>query len=402
MKKALFCFFLQACLTLSGAERVALVIGNNDYAYGHKLKACVNDASDMAAVLPSLGFEVTLLKNASLSQIRRAVDSFTRSAASAEVALIYYSGHGLLVADEWRRDVTFNYLIPVDAGFESFHDVELKAKAVSVQSILTALDSAGAKCKLVFLDSCQNNGLASGKAMDLISKGAVVEGVLPKETFLVTAASPGTTAPDGVRNSPFTSMLLKRLNTPSASEPLSFLFAAVARDVNDQFKEKLRPVIQSNLTDRFIRLALKVKAEAPAPPQNPEPLSLTMSTDKTVYHDRELMRITVTANRDAFVRLIYQSADGAETILLPNEAHNGKVKGGSAVVFGDETVINPQTGKAFRIRIGPPFGREVLSAVASDRPLVSKGAKVETIDPVGSVAAGARGSVARTEIVTGP
>ena len=157
----------------------------------------------------------------------------------------------------------------------------------------------------------------------------------------------------------------------------------------------------------FVRRTLKGSGSAPAPAAASvipvQPLSIEMTTDKTNYHRGDLMRVTVKTNRDAFVRLTYQDAEGKSSVLLPNAAHDGRVSGGVPVVFGDDTVINPTTRKAFRIRIGAPFGREVLSAVASDQPLrTGKGAELEIVNPTGAIQAGAAGSIARTELITEP
>ena len=91
-------------------QRVALVVGNSSYLMG-PLKNPVNDAEDMAKVLPTLGFRVTLLRNATHQQMIEAINAFGQELKKGGVGLFYFAGHG--VQSKGR-----NYLIPVNARIE--------------------------------------------------------------------------------------------------------------------------------------------------------------------------------------------------------------------------------------------------------------------------------------------
>ena len=78
-------------------RRVALVIGNAAYADSPSRNP-VNDATDMAAALRQLGFEVTLLRDARRRQMNDAVRAFGRRLRQGGVGLFYFAGHGLQVA----------------------------------------------------------------------------------------------------------------------------------------------------------------------------------------------------------------------------------------------------------------------------------------------------------------
>ena len=91
-------------------NRVALVIGNGAYRAVPQLANPPNDAGDVAESLKTLGFTVTLGVDLDQAQMRRAIADFGKRAASADVSLFYYGGHGLQVS-------AHNYLIPVDAQF---------------------------------------------------------------------------------------------------------------------------------------------------------------------------------------------------------------------------------------------------------------------------------------------
>jgi Caspase domain len=82
--------------TIAGGERrVALVIGNAAYDTA-PLRNPVNDARAMATTLRTLGFEVTALENAALTDMKRAIDDFgDRLRSGGGVGLFYFSGHGV-------------------------------------------------------------------------------------------------------------------------------------------------------------------------------------------------------------------------------------------------------------------------------------------------------------------
>jgi uncharacterized caspase-like protein len=87
-----------------------LVIGNAQYKIS-PLENPVNDATDVDRTLKQLGFQTTLLRNATLGQMREATRRFADQLQSADVALIYFAGHGV----ESNRK---NYMIPVNADLK--------------------------------------------------------------------------------------------------------------------------------------------------------------------------------------------------------------------------------------------------------------------------------------------
>ncbi|TIW51868.1 MAG: peptidase C14, partial [Mesorhizobium sp.] len=93
-------------------RRVALVIADNDYRLIRPLANPVNDGEAMEASLKKLGFEVVLETNRDLRRTRRALDDFREDAKGADVALVYFSGHGVEISGD-------NRLLPVDADASS-------------------------------------------------------------------------------------------------------------------------------------------------------------------------------------------------------------------------------------------------------------------------------------------
>src|SRR5208283_2641376 len=113
-------FFLMLCAlglaAQSGGLRVALVIGNGSYAKIQSLNNPVNDAVDIAAALKRMGFTVLMTTDADRKNMRTRIDDFNKAIQGADVALFYYSGHGVQLDGE-------NYLVPVNAEVEVAGDV---------------------------------------------------------------------------------------------------------------------------------------------------------------------------------------------------------------------------------------------------------------------------------------
>ena len=205
------------------AERVALVIGNAAYAHVDKLANPVNDARAMAAALQKLGFEVSQAEDLTKSGLEAALRDFARQARGTEIALVYFSGHGLEVGG-------VNYVVPVDARLES--DVDVDLEAVSLDVLMRVVDGANG-LRLIILDACRNNPFAAQMQMtsQTRSVGRGLRVVEPAaQTLVAYAAKAGTTADDGSGgHSPFTAALLERITTPGLE--VSYLFREVRDEV---------------------------------------------------------------------------------------------------------------------------------------------------------------------------
>ena len=146
---------LLATGSAAAQERVALVIGNGAYEQQGRLPNPPNDAADMGAALDRLGFQVTSVIDADVDAMLDALDAFETRAASADVALVFFVGHGIEVAGR-------NYLIPVDA--ELAREDRVDREAISLDRLLEK--TAGARLQLVILDACRNNPFAERMARD--------------------------------------------------------------------------------------------------------------------------------------------------------------------------------------------------------------------------------------------
>ena len=91
-------------LVLSGngiaAERLALVIGNSDYQELSTLANPKNDASDVAQRLQELGFKLhgeQVHYNLTERELLRQTSSFSKAVENAEIAFLYFAGHGIII-----------------------------------------------------------------------------------------------------------------------------------------------------------------------------------------------------------------------------------------------------------------------------------------------------------------
>jgi TPR repeat protein len=218
--------------------RVALVIGNGAYRSVPTLDNPPNDAKDVAAELRTLGFKVTTGVDLNQASMEHALAEFSRAAASADVSLFYYGGHGLQVA-------AHNYLIPVDVELHSEEDIY--RHAISLDDILKALEQ-GDGLHLVFLDACRTNPLkdappsAHGEGLARVGNAA---------GFLIAfATQPDNVAYDGAgRNSPFAQSLLGHLATLGQS--ISGMMIEVRKDVIATTGGAQIPWENSSLTRQF-------------------------------------------------------------------------------------------------------------------------------------------------------
>ena len=240
----------------SAASRVALVIGNSAYAHVPVIPNPLNDAADIGAALGRLGFSVTRLENADYSALRRGLQEFQRAASAAEIAVVFYAGHGIEVDKQ-------NFLVPVDARLASDRDVEFEA--VSLDLVIRTVEHAG-KLRLVILDACRNNPFAArmerGGATRSIGRG--LSRVEPSGEMLVAyAAKEGTVALDGTgRNSPYTAALLRHLEEPGLE--VGLMFRKVRDAVLETTGREQEPFTYGSLSSRGAYLTEPPAAGLPA------------------------------------------------------------------------------------------------------------------------------------------
>lgn len=257
---------LAAALTPALAEkRVALVIGNSDYQNVAPLTNPSNDAAAIAAILTKAGFDIVDTKsNLSGIEMKRALREFGNKVRDADVAVIYYAGHGIELEGS-------NYLIPVDAKLEI--DTDVLDEAFPLERFIVAADPAK-QLRLVILDACRDNPFNKTMKRTIgsraVSRGlAKVEPTNPN-TLVAFAAKAGSTASDGEgKNSPFATALVKHMTKPGLD--LRKAFGFVRDDVLKATSNKQEPFVYGSLGGNDVSL---VPAVAVAPPQRRRPMRM--------------------------------------------------------------------------------------------------------------------------------
>jgi hypothetical protein len=232
-------FFLVA--RAEAAERVALIFGNSDYQNAPRLANPANDASDVAAAFERLGFSVKLIKNGTFDVMRRGLLDFAQQAQGADIAVLFFAGHGLEIRDE-------NWLIPVDAELRM--DVSASQEAVGLRSVMPIVSKAR-KLGLVILDACRDNPFGRQMQMSRPGRALAPRGLVPIEppssVLVAFAAKHGTTADDGFgRNSPYTTALLHNLELPGLE--INYLFRNVHDEVYSATEQRQEPYVYGTLS----------------------------------------------------------------------------------------------------------------------------------------------------------
>jgi len=188
-------------------RRIALVIGNSAYQFAPNLTNPANDEADVAQVLRALNFDVVEGQNLDRHGMEEAIRQFGHKLNDADLALFFYSGHGLQVEGK-------NYLVPVDAKLERVSDLSLDA--IDMGTVLAQMES-DQRVNLVFLDACRDNPLVRSLARSIGNRSITLsQGFRPIEgalgTMIAYSTQPDNVALDGTgRNSPFTTALVKHL-----------------------------------------------------------------------------------------------------------------------------------------------------------------------------------------------
>lgn len=186
---SLFFFIWLTCGSAQAERRVALVIGNSAYEKVARLGNPSSDAALVAETLKAAGFDlVDLRHDLKVADMRRALRDFIEQSRDAEVAVVYYAGHGIEVDG-------VNYLVPIDAVLE--RDTDIYDEAMSLDRVLVAIEPAK-KLRLVVLDACRDSPFSKVMKRTLASR-AIGRGLAKVEpsgpnTLIAFASKAGSTA----------------------------------------------------------------------------------------------------------------------------------------------------------------------------------------------------------------
>lgn len=199
-------------------KRVALIVGNSTYQTVPQLPNPSRDATAVAQMFKDAGFDsVDVQLNVGNVEFKRTIRRFEATADQADIAVVYYAGHGLEIGG-------VNYLVPVDARLASGRDAI--DEAIPLERLVSSADGAK-RLRLIILDACRDNPFTTAMRGERTNRGIVagLGKVEPtgSDTLIAYAAKAGSTADDGDgEHSPFTLALLKNLPVPGLDVRLAF------------------------------------------------------------------------------------------------------------------------------------------------------------------------------------
>lgn len=237
---------------------VALVIGNGEYEHLPALANPPGDARAIDDLLDGLGFETTISTDRDARRLERDLEFFLEDAEGADVAIVFYAGHGIEAGGE-------NFLVPVDADLAALDAAG--EKLVPVSAFLERLRST-VPVAIVLLDACRDNPFPAGAQVTLEPGGSPVPigseglgetrgaarlvendpGVESFGTVIAFAAAPGHAALDGAPggNSPYTTAILRHLDAMAGQE-FGLVMRMVAEEVYLRTDGAQRPWINESL-----------------------------------------------------------------------------------------------------------------------------------------------------------
>lgn len=241
---------------------VALVIGQSAYTRLTPLPNASSDARDIYDLLAQMGFETTPATDLDHTRLTRAIERFVEDAEGADIALVYYAGHGIEANGE-------NYLVPTDANLTAPGNAA--GTLIATSPLLREL-ATKVRVTIVMLDACRTNPFPAGALLQ--SPGAAPAAILPAGLgapkgeilsapdirtdslglLIALAAAPGQPAYDGLvgENSPFTAALLRHLGAMSGEE-ITRVLRLVGAEVFLNTNGRQQPWINIGLGDVAIR-----------------------------------------------------------------------------------------------------------------------------------------------------
>jgi uncharacterized caspase-like protein len=261
-------------------KRVALVIGNSTYQNAPQLANPARDAAAIGDMLRKAKFDVVeSVRDANNADMRRALREFSDKSQNADMAVVYFAGHGIEIDGQ-------NYLLPTDAVLQ--RDRDAYDEAISLERILQTVEPAKV-LRLVILDACRDNPFTKSMkrvtALRSLHRGLIAVEPVKANTLIAYAAKGGSTAEDGDGNhSPYATALLKHLPTPGLD--LRQAFGLVRDDVMKATDNKQEPFTYGSLGGATVAL-VQTASLSTTPPETSAVAAPSATTDQNAEMRRD-------------------------------------------------------------------------------------------------------------------
>lgn len=226
------------------ADRIALIIGNEDYQYIGGLNNPISDTNLIEESLSNSGFHVEKFANLGVKSFSKRIDEFVEKFKSYkenneieyEVVLFYFAGHAV-------QEIGGNFLLPVDIMGSRKDVVESGIPISDLVSRISLIQSGG---YIYIFDACRNNPFEQSAG----ARNGLAEFDAPLNSYIAFAANPGGVAFDGSNNSPYSYNLAYYLNYKSIN--VEDLFRRVRKAVVKDTDGAQVPWETSSLTKELI------------------------------------------------------------------------------------------------------------------------------------------------------
>lgn len=235
-------------------NKVALIIGNDEYQYINKLRCAVKDSRDIKSKLEMLGFKTQAYENIKSDDRIRITKDLNTLINNAEIGLFYFAGHGFEINKT-------NYLLTTDVTIDENickkdFEMQMKYNEISLDDIINSLQDSGLNTKIIILDVCRdslNNDVGRGlKEIPSLAPVTAKNGMI-----ICYATSPGQKALENDRNGYYTESILSMIDkTPNMS--IETLFKRVRVDVNTKTEGRQVPWEHTSLISDFSFYPIKL------------------------------------------------------------------------------------------------------------------------------------------------
>jgi uncharacterized caspase-like protein len=330
---------------------VALVIGNGKYEHIAPLANPASDADAVEELLSDLGFDSVRRSDRDAETLARDLERFVEDAEGADVAILYYAGHGIEAGGE-------NWLVPVDADLSALDAAA--QRLVPLSSVIERLQ-ATVPVAIVLLDACRDNPFPPGALVkaspDAPAVPMSVAGLAPTRgggslgravdrtvenlgTVIGFAAEPGARALDGEPggNSPYAAALIRHFEAMTGEE-FGLVMRMVAEEVYLRTQGQQRPWINESLR-RLLYFGDTIEPDS--------------EDDAAIMGERRRLLLTIATTPEPMRRTVEQiAADQA----VPMDA-----------LFGMMKVLDVDLGKAGAdVESELRRGAERLKAIMAER-----------------------------------
>jgi hypothetical protein len=229
-------FTLTFAIPFNAQNRVALVIGNADYANIPKLENTISDAKIITDALKKVNFKVIYKENLNIDEFYKQFRLFLTAVndSSCEAGFFYFAGHGIQFENK-------NFLVPIDAKLDNEEDIDRFCFPLEK---LNKIVSSNNKVIITVLDACRNNPFGSSRS---IGNGGLAKTNAVSGSLIAYSTEPGKVASDGkgMGNSVYSQTLARYITEPNLA--LEQVFKLVRTEVEQKTKNQQSPREESAL-----------------------------------------------------------------------------------------------------------------------------------------------------------